>query len=287
MKISVITVCKNAVETIEETLLSLYKQSYGNIEHIVIDGCSDDGTLEVLSKYRENISILLSEPDTGIYNAMNKAIKLMTGDIVYFLNANDSLYDENALEKVVKEFQKHPDLGLLWGDVQFIEHNEDVRVARFNNIKTKSDLIYNNPCHQVIFYSNEIFKKYGGYDEKFIIYADCDFNIRMLVQNDVRCKYIPEILARFELGGLSTSAYWKDKILQKKEINEIYKKNFSHNLNFRIDKFFTKTFGTPTRATKKTRLWNSLFKVHDAIYQSVFNERLSLNLINNEECAIK
>jgi len=287
MKISVITVCKNAAETIEETLSSLYKQSYQNIEHIVIDGGSNDGTLEILSKYKEDISILLSEPDTGIYNAMNKAIKLITGDIVYFLNANDSLYDENVLEKVVKEFQKHPDLGLLWGDVQFTENNEDVRVARFDNIKTKSDLIYNNPCHQVIFYSNDVFKKYGGYDENLIIYADCDFNIKMLVHNNLRCKYIPEILARFELGGLSTSAYYKDKIMQKNEIRTIYENNFRNNLNFRMDKFFTKTFGSPTRVIKKTQLWKMLFKISDATAQLFFNERLSLNLINNEKCAFK
>lgn len=282
MKISVITVCRNAVGTIEKALLSLYEQTYKNIEHIIIDGVSTDGTLEVLSKYKDNIAIMVSEPDTGIYNAMNEGIKLATGDLVYFLNATDSLYDENVFEKVVDEFEKYPDLELLWGDVQFIENDEDVRIARFDNIKTKSDLIYNNPCHQSIFYKNEIFKKYGGYDEKLHIYADYEFNARMLVQKNVKCKYIKEILSRFELGGVSTSSDEKIKARQLKERKEIYNQIFSNNFNYKLDKFFTKTFGTATRAVKKTSLWDAFFKKYDAISQFVFNERLSLNLVKDK-----
>lgn len=283
MKISIITVCKNAIDTIEDTLSSLYEQSYKNIEHIVIDGVSTDGTLELLSKYKDKISILVSEPDTGIYNAMNKGIKLATGDIVYFLNATDSLYDKNVFEKVVNEFETHPDLELLWGDVQFVENNEDIRIAKFDNINIKSDLIYNNPCHQVIFYKNDVYKKFGGYDEKFPIYADYEFNSKMLVHNDVKCKYIPETLARFELGGISTSSDEKIKQRQLKERKDIYKQIFSNNINFKLDKFFTKIFGTATRAVKKTLLWKKLFNINDNISQTMFKKRLSLNFVDTEK----
>ena len=97
MKISIITVVKNAEKTIENTILSVLNQTYKNIELIIIDGVSTDGTLDIINKYKDKISYFISEPDTGVYNAMNKGIKAATGDIFYFLNANDSLYDDKVL----------------------------------------------------------------------------------------------------------------------------------------------------------------------------------------------
>lgn len=279
MKVSIITVCKDAVKSTERTLVSLYGQTYKDIEHIVIDGGSTDGTLEILSKYRDNISVLISEPDSGIYNAMNKAIKLATGDLVYFLNATDTFYDENVLKKAVDEFKKHPDLELLWGDVQFVKDNKEIRIATFENINVKSDLIYNNPCHQSMFYKNEIFVKYGDYNENLPIYADYEFNVRMLVHHNVRCKYIPEVLARFELGGVSTSSDEKIKLRQKQERVQIYKEHFRNNLHYRLDKFFTKVFGTPTAYVKNTRLWNILFATYDKVLRLVLKQQLTLNKI--------
>lgn len=281
MKISVITVCRNAVTTIERALLSLYGQTYQNIEHIVIDGVSTDGTLELLEKYKDKISVLVSESDTGIYNAMNKGIKHATGDIVYFLNATDCLYDTMVFEKAVAEFNKYPDLEFLWGDVQFVENNENVRIATFGNIKIKNDLIYNNPCHQSIFYKNDVFKRYGGYDESLPIYADCDYNLKILIEHDVKCKYIPEVLSKFELGGVSTSSDEKIRLRRKNEQKEIYKRYFSKNLDSVLDKFFTKTFGTITRAVKKTKSWDLTFNFLDKTSQIMLKKRLSLNLVKD------
>lgn len=282
MKISIITVCKNAESSIEKTLLGLYSQTYKNIEHIVIDGVSTDKTLEILENYKDKISVLVSEPDTGIYNAMNKALKLVTGDIVYFLNATDTLYDENVLRKVVQEFEKHPDLEFLWGDIQFVEDNKDIRIATFEDIKVKSDLIYRNPCHQCIFYKNELFTKNGGYNEEITLYADYDLNVRMLVKHNSRCKYMPEILARFELGGFSTTLDEKTILMQKRDRKEVYNQHFRKNINFILDNFFTKIFGTITRKIKKSLLWKKFFKLYDKTLQLSFNKRLSLNLIENK-----
>lgn len=280
MKLSIITICKNAEESIEKTLLSIYSQTYKNIEHIVIDGASTDKTLEILEKYKDKISILVSEPDTGIYNAMNKALKFVTGDIVYFLNATDALYGENVLEKVVQEFEKHPDLEFLWGDIQFVENNKDIRTATFEDIKVKSDLIYRNPCHQCIFYKNELFVKHGKYNEEITLYADYDLNVRMLVKHNSRCKYITEILARFELGGFSTVTNEKTRLMQKKDRNEVFNQHFKQNINFRLDNFFTKIFGTITCKIKKSSLWKNFFKLYDKLLQVCFKQRLSLNFVD-------
>lgn len=280
MKISIITVCKNAIDTIEKTLLSIYGQTYKDIEHIVIDGGSNDGTLALLSRYKDNISILISEPDTGIYNAMNKGIKLATGDIVYFLNATDSLYDERVLEKIADEFNKHNDLEILWGDIVFTEEEKEPRIYKNDVFKAKNDFLYNNPCHQAILYKNELFKQYGDYDEAIKIFGDYDLNIRMLVTNNAKCKYIPELIAKFEIGGISTSSEEDDRVLHRADRKMVFDKNFKNKYSYRLDKFITKIFGTPVKAFKQTKLHRFLFCLSDKVSQIIFKQRLSLNFVD-------
>jgi len=281
MKISIITVCFNAKDTIEQTFISLTNQTYKNIEHIVIDGVSTDGTLDVINKYTASITHFVSEPDTGIYNAMNKGLKYATGDIVYFLNATDSLYDEKVFEKVVNEFEKYSDLEMIWGDIKFIEVGKEPRIYKNNCFKTKNDFLYNNPCHQAIFYKNELFKKYGNYDEDIKIFGDYDLNVRMVVTNNARCKYVPEIIASFEIGGISTSSDDKVKLLHKADRLKVFNKNFKHKFHFRADKFITKNFGTIVRVAKNNLLCKKMFDLTDRASRLIFKESLSLNIINN------
>lgn len=281
MKISVITVCLNAKDSIAKTFESLKNQTYKDIEHIVIDGISTDGTLDVINKYKNNITHFISEKDTGIYNAMNKGLKHVTGDIVYFLNATDSLHDENVLAKVANEFEKHPDLELLWGDIEFTEEGKEPRVHKNNDVKIKNDFLYNNPCHQAIFYKSELFKKYGDYDEDIKIFGDCDFNVRVLVTNNARCKYISEVIACFEIGGISTSSEDSDRLLHKADRLKVYNKNFKHKLCYRTDVFITKNFATPARIIKNSKIYECLFNVTDKILNTLFNKRVSLNLIKD------
>ena len=281
MKISVITVCLNAKDTIEKTFISIKNQTYKNIEHIVIDGMSIDGTLDIINKYNDSITHFVSEKDTGIYNAMNKGLKYVTGDIVYFLNATDSLHDEKVLEKVANEFKKHSDLEMLWGDIEFTEENKEPRIHKNDDIKMKNDFLYNNPCHQAIFYKNELFKKYGNYDEDIKIFGDCDFNVRALVTNNAKCKYIPKIIACFEIGGISTSSEESDRLLHKADRLKVYNKNFKHKFCYRADMFITKNFATPARIIKKSNFYNCLFSSIDKISQCLFNERLSLNMVKD------
>lgn len=268
MKISVITVCFNAKETIEQMFVSLKNQTYKDIEHIVIDGVSTDGTLDVINNYKENISHFVSEKDTGIYNAMNKGLKYVTGDIVYFLNATDSLYDNNVFDKVANEFNKHSDLEMLWGDIEFTETGKEPRIHKNNNFNSKFDLMYNNPCHQAIFYGSNLFKSYQGYDESIPIFADWEFNARMLVSHDAKCKYIPEVLASFEIGGISTSSDDKIRIKHRNDTQMIFEKIFSKKFYFRADKFFTKNFASIVRITKNSEL-----------YRILLRKKLSLNMI--------
>lgn len=280
MKISVITVCLNAKDKIEQTFISLANQTYKNIEHIVIDGVSTDGTLDIINKYKTNITHFVSEKDTGIYNAMNKGLKYVTGDIVYFLNATDSLHDEKVFEKVINEFNKHPDLEILWGDIEFIEDNKEPRTHKNDDLKMKRDFLYNNPCHQAIFYKSNLFEKYGDYDENIKIFGDLDFNVRALVTNNARCRYIPEVIACFEIGGISTSSDDKVRLLHKADRLKVYDKNFKQKFRYRADVFITKNFGTLVRTIKKSKIYDCLLNIIDKSSQYLFNKRLSLNLID-------
>lgn len=200
MKISVITVCLNAKDTIEETLLSIFNQTFKDVEVIVIDGASKDGTIEIIDKYKDKISHFVSEPDAGIYDAMNKGIKLATGDFICFLNASDIFYDNSILEKVNKKLEQNPECKFLFGDAEYIS-KADSKIVQYKNIKNEFSIIFDNICHQSIFYHKNLFEQFGLYSQEFKIYADWDFNINCLMKNKVKALYFPLTICKFQLGG--------------------------------------------------------------------------------------
>src|SRR3569833_2200551 len=195
IKVSVITVCYNASLNIELTVNSVLNQDYPNIEYIIIDGGSTDGTVEIIKKYETKISKWLSEPDKGIYDAMNKGIKIATGDRIYFLGAGDELL--NVMDKVVDYF-KNPDC-IYYGNV-YIKDLSIIYDGKFPAHK----LAVNNISHQAIFYPADVFKKYQ-YDTRYEYLADHHLN--MLCYGDKRFtfKFIPVIVCIYEGNGLSAN----------------------------------------------------------------------------------
>jgi glycosyltransferase involved in cell wall biosynthesis len=190
-KISIITVTYNAVSTLEDTILSVINQSYPNIEYIIIDGGSTDGTIDIIRKYSSNISYWVSEPDNGIYDAMNKATKVATGDFCYFIGADDIL----LVDLTTIEFKKY--LGkIIYGNVEWGDTGEI-----FNGEYTKGKLLIVNICHQAIFYPKEAYKN-NTYNTNFKVSADYDLNLRLWSCGYV-FQYIPCIISHFNLGGFS------------------------------------------------------------------------------------
>lgn len=227
MKTSIITVCFNAKATIEDTFISIFNQTYKDFELIVIDGASTDGTLEIIQKYRDKIAYFVSEPDSGIYDAMNKGIKAANGEFILFLNANDVFKDENVLEKVAEALSKNPDTKFLFGDVEYIsEDKKNSIVHSFSMIKNDFSLIANNICHQSIFYHRSLFERFGGYSWDYKIYSDWDFNIKCLVQNRVSAVYLPIVISKFQLGGIcsNSDAHSPCKIDKNLLIDRYFKK---------------------------------------------------------------
>lgn len=267
MKISIITVCKNAEKTIEQTLLSVFNQTYKNIEYIIIDGASSDGTLGVIEKYKDRIACCISEPDTGIYNAMNKGIKQASGDILYFLNSNDTVYDEKVFEEIIRHYQNTLGLEIVCGNVQFVnKEKQNTRILKYDKFKSIRPYGYTNPCHQVMFFSAELFKKYGLYDESFVVFGDYDKNVEFLVKNRAKFKYIDRFIARFQDDGISsnpnggmTELFKKERSLIIKRYGEFFERE-SVQSAYKFTKLMIKIFAKPYEHVKKKELWMSDFE---------------------------
>lgn len=204
-KISVVTVCYNAVDTIEDTMLSVFSQNYDNIEYIIIDGGSIDGTLDIVKKYSDKVTYWRSEPDKGIYDAMNKGMQIANGYYLLFLNAGDYFYKKDILESISKEFDGK---SIIYGNVMmhFDDHNQ-IYGGKFDKFR----LTYENICHQSIFYPKEIFKSFK-YDLNYPLLADWVSNLEMWHQKTY--KFSPIIVSNYFRGGASDTipdrAFTKD-----------------------------------------------------------------------------
>jgi glycosyltransferase involved in cell wall biosynthesis len=206
-KISIITVTYNAASTLEDTILSVVNQSYPNIEYIIIDGGSTDGTVDIIRKYSNKISYWISEPDNGVYDAMNKATKVATGDFCFFLGADDIL----LVDLTTIEFKKH--LGnIIYGNVQWGNTEKT-----FNGKYTKGKLLLVNICHQAIFYPSVAYKNHS-YNTTFKAYADWDLNMRLWGAGYI-FHYIPCIISHFNFGGISGNG---DAVFENARIRLIY-----------------------------------------------------------------
>jgi len=238
MKISIITVCKNAEDTIENTILSVINQTSNNIEFIIIDGVSTDNTISIIEKYRNKISYFISEQDTGIYNAMNKGIKAASGDILYFLNANDYIFDKEVISRVVQKFEKTNN-DIVFGSLVTID-GENINIEKnVGNIDKIYFMNGDNVCHQCIFYKSKLFKDFGLYDEGLKIAADYDFNLKTLIQNKKKYLIHNEPVVKFTLGGFSTSEKYRKLLLEEREI---VKNRYFSSSELKLNKFINKNF---------------------------------------------
>lgn len=214
MKVSILTVTFNSEKYLEDTLLSIFSQSYPDIESIVIDGKSTDGTLSILQKYQNKITYI-SEPDMGIYDAMNKGIELATGDIIGILNSDDVLFDNEIINKVVHSFSS--DVDCVYGNVILVnEFNKLVRNYSSANFNLKDFEFGHMPPHPSFYVRKEAFQKFGNYNTTFKISADYDLLLRFLYIHKLRSKYLDFILVKMRDGGISSS--FKNKWLLNKEI---------------------------------------------------------------------
>jgi glycosyltransferase involved in cell wall biosynthesis len=228
MKISIITVSYNSAKTIETTFKSVLQQTYSNIEYIVIDGGSTDNTLKIAKKYSEIISVLISEQDNGLYDAMNKGIQLATGDIVGILNSDDIFTDHKVLENIANfHLQNNVDAS-VGNIIQFNEEGKTVRKYSAKNWNPEKLKIGFMPPHPSIFFKRELFKRLGLYDLTFKIGADYELIIRYFLENKITYKYSDITTTSMAMGGISSSGMESYKMITK----EICKALKMNNISF-------------------------------------------------------
>ena len=207
LSFSVITVCFNSVETLGRALDSVAKQDWAKVEHIVIDGGSKDGTAQVLEENRAHLSHVVSEPDRGIYDAMNKGLDLATGDVICFLNADDYYDSAQVLSKVARAMQQEH-LDAIVGDVGFFRKDNINRLVRYYRSSrfTPKRLAWGwMPAHPALFMRQEVFKRVGHFKIDYQIAADYEYVVRAFCgQHTLRYKHLPGVLVRMQMGGVST-----------------------------------------------------------------------------------
>lgn len=224
MKVSIITVCYNSEKTIEDTLKSVKSQTYTDIEYIVIDGASKDSTNEIVSKYENIVSMHVSEPDNGLYDAMNKGIKLATGDIVGVLNSDDILASDNTIQTLVKAIGN--DYG-VYGDVGFYAEDSFSDTKRHYSSKGFTKEKFSRgmmPAHPSFYVRKDCYEKAGLYRTDFKIASDFDMVLRIFSLPNTSFTYLEEEIVKMRLGGVSTSGF-KSNYLLNKEILESCKNN--------------------------------------------------------------
>ena len=222
MKVSIITVCKNSAQQIEDAMLSVFNQDYPDIQYIVIDGKSTDGTLEIIENYQKKIDIVISESDSGIYSAMNKGLQYTDGVLVYFLNSDDSLYDDRVISDVVTEFRKNQNNAVIYGNVA-IKLNGKPQILKYKNLN-KRYFYKNTICHQAIFIQKDLYKNtIGGFDEKYPIHADVDWIMRAYLKHKVNFSYFDRNICNYSSEGFSSNPLYAEKYkYDRQEISAKY-----------------------------------------------------------------
>lgn len=217
--LSIVTVCLNSEKYLEQTIQSVLKQTYKNIEYVIIDGGSGDGTLGIIKKYAGDIAYWVSEPDRGVYHAMNKGIKASTGDIVYFLNSDDYLFDEHVVEAVMNCFEKNKDAGLVYGHVILADPPSGLNLCMGREISTGDLKKGITTPHQGLFMRKDILAENGLFNEGYKIAADFDLLVKCFIRG-YKALYIDKVIAYYRFGGISNN------FLMILEYREIIKKYF-------------------------------------------------------------
>lgn len=226
MKISVITACYNSSETIGDTLRSVTEQDYADIEYIVVDGASSDDTLKKIEPFRGKIAKLVSEKDKGIYDALNKGIALASGEVIAILHADDVYANASVLSQVMQVFAEKK-CGAVYGDLQYVDRSDMNKVVRNWKSGNYSPGIFRKgwmPPHPAFFLRREYYTRYGNFDTSFRTAADYELMLRMLEKNKVSVSYLPQLLVKMRVGGVSNVSL-KNRIKANREDRRAWKVN--------------------------------------------------------------
>ncbi len=207
MKVSIITITYNSAKTLEDTIRSVIAQDYDNIEYIIIDGKSKDGTMDIVNRYKEYITKVVSEPDRGLYDAMNKGIQHATGDIIGFINSDDFYACNDAISSIVKEMKAHPELDGVHANLYYVDNQNTDHVVRYwktTEYKAGSFKWGWHPAHPTFYAKKKCYDQYGGFRLDLPLSADFELMLRFIEVHQIKTKHISKVLVRMRLGGATS-----------------------------------------------------------------------------------
>jgi glycosyltransferase involved in cell wall biosynthesis len=229
LKVSIITVVYNNVQTLRDTIESVLSQDYPHIEYIVVDGASTDGTVELVQSYGSRIAKFISEPDKGLYDAINKGIGLASGDVIGLLHSDDLFYDAKAVSKIARTFQEQT-VDSVYADLHYVDKKDTQRVIRnwqSGEYERKRFQMGWMPPHPTFYVKKEVYEQHGLYDTEFKSAADYELMLRILYKHGVSTAYIPDTLVKMRVGGESNRSL-KNRIRANREDFMAWKKNNLH-----------------------------------------------------------
>ncbi len=238
MKVSIITVCLNAASTISDAIESVIAQTHPDIEHIIIDGGSTDGTLDVISRYKDEIHCVVSEPDNGIYDAMNKGISIASGEVIGILNSDDIYEDDKVIEDVVEKFASTK-ADIVLGDVVWVDRENLSCIRRYyssERFEAWKLRIGWMPPHPATFIKSKAYKQAGPYSLEYQIASDYEMFVRLMLVHHFQFVRLPRVLVRMRMGGISTSGIRSLWIMNMEIIKACKRNNVYTNIFFILTK---------------------------------------------------
>lgn len=226
MKVTILTVVYNGEQTIEDTITSVIGQDYKDIEYIIVDGKSTDKTLDIVNKYSDRITKIISEKDKGIYDAMNKGLSLATGDVIGILNADDVYSNSTIVSSVVNLFL-NSNSDAVYGDLVYVDRYNLNKVTRNwkAGLYTRRSFLYGwMPPHPTLFVKKGVYESHGTFDTRLRTAADYEIMLRFLYKENIFSAYLPQVIVKMRSGGVSNSSI-KNRIAANKEDRLAWKMN--------------------------------------------------------------
>jgi glycosyltransferase len=208
VKVSIITAAMNRADTIEHAIKSVQNQSYHNLEHVIQDGRSHDGTVDIIQRLSDSRTQLASEPDAGIYDAINRGIARSTGDVVGLLHSDDFFAHHNVVSRIAAAFED-PNVDAVYGDLDYVSASDPARIIRRWRAGVASPVKLRRgwmPPHPTLYLRASVLREHGAYDTSFEIAADYDAILRYFSTGKIRAAYLPEVLVKMRLGGASNAS---------------------------------------------------------------------------------
>lgn len=245
MKVSIITVSFNSAKTIADTIESVLSQDFPNIEYIIVDGNSSDGTVNIIRQYENRISKWISEKDQGMYDAMNKGIAMATGDVIGILNSDDVYMNKHVVSELMQLLEKTK-AQLVFADLILVDQNDDAKVLRYydsSHFHPDKFRFGWMPAHPTVFVKRELYQLVGPFATDYQIAADYEMLIRMLAVNKATYAYLPKPVVRMRSGGASTSGISRNWILNQEIVRACKKNGIYSNMAMLMLKIPAKLWG--------------------------------------------